>query len=977
MIALAMGLGCLLPLVGHTLGLGDIEVNSALNQELDARIKLLSAVPEDTQNLIVKLATRDEFNQAGIDRPFLLQSLKFTTEVKDGVPYIKVTSTKPIREPYLDFLIEIDWPKGHLMREYTILLDPPVFTHAPSDVRPAVANASSRPGAVSAPPAAADETSMRPGMSMSAAPAGSTENVAAPSAQQQTSSASSASSVPAAAPATMVTNNNATYAAPKNSNVRIKKGDTAWSLAKALRPDQSISTEQMMVALLRTNPESFIKDNVNGLKRGYILRIPDRSEIARISQSEAVAMVHKQNSLWRQYQHNLNGGTTAASAMSQSDTDKNATGSTDKSNAHLTIVSAGKGAGTGAAGNVDASKMSASELRAQLALVQERLESERLEKQNLQGEVGDLQKQVDKMKRLLSIEDNSMAEMQSTADKNKNAKQQPAATETKTEADQTAKPAADTTTVAKTEAEKPAAETKPESEAKPASATAESKPADKDKVFVDNKDKSQAVAQPQPQPQKTTPQMPVSQPRRGLLASVMGNPLILGAIGAGVLLLMALVFMIVKRRRVSAIAVTPAGDASDDDLANVADMLDDQAINENVSDEEVETSMAAAEGEAEKFDSDATMVLPSANDTVVTQAEPQEDEEPRDDVIAEADVYLAYGIYQQAEELLQNAIKEHPDNDAYRMKLAETYFAGKNVSGFGDLAAEMHERTKGTGSRWQKLVAMGKELIPGHELFQGASSDTEVALDDLVPSPEPMDIDLGLDDTRETAAPDLDFSLGDDSELELPDTTDDTDLNLEDDTPAAPLEELEFDLSETDAAIPEAEASTKSADEELSLDFEASDLGISIDDDDAETDNSLDFDLDLSAEAEGEDELADTPKTAEESELEEEFGLLDEPETTEESEDEFDIDVSEELGASATIVTTSDELTGGNASGEGDIDLSDLDDVDEVSTKLDLARAYLDMGDSEGTRSILEEVVAEGNAEQKAEAEALLAEING
>jgi pilus assembly protein FimV len=483
--------------------------------------------------------------------------------------------------------------------------------------------------------------------------------------------------------------------------------------------------------------------------------------------------------------------------------------------------------------------------------------------------------------------------------------------------------------------------------------------------------------------------MPVHQPR-GFLASIMGNPLILAAIGAGVLLLMALVFMIVKRRRASEFAVTPAGDASDDDLANVADMLDDQAVNENVSDEEVETSMAAAEGEAEEFDSDATMVLPSANDTVVTQAQPEE-EEARDDVIAEADVYLAYGIYQQAEELLQNAIKEHPDNDAYRMKLAETYFAGKNVSGFGDLAAEMHERTKGSGSRWQKLVAMGKELIPGHELFQGASSDTEVALDDLVPSPEPMDIDLGLDDTRETSAPDLDFSLGDDSEseLELPDISDDTALDLEaddtaldleEDTSAEPLEELEFDLSETDAAEPEpevdAEAPTESAEEEISLDFEASDLGISTDDD-AETDNSLDFDLDLSAEAEGEAELDDAPKTAEESELEEEFGLVDEPETTEEPEDEFDIDVSEELEASATIVTTADELAGGDADSEGDIDLSDLGDVDEVSTKLDLARAYLDMGDSEGTRSILEEVVEEGNAEQKAEAEALLAEING
>ncbi len=236
--------------------------------------------------------------------------------------------------------------------------------------------------------------------------------------------------------------------------------------------------------------------------------------------------------------------------------------------------------------------MSASELRAQLALVQERLESERLEKENLQGEVGDLQKQVDKMKRLLSIEDSSMAEMQSTADKTKNAEQQPAATETTTEADKNAGPAdeettaADETAAANTEAEKPAAENAPESEAQPEATTAESKPADENKVFVDKEDKSQPVAQPQPEktpPAKQTqmpPQMPVHQPP-GLIGSIMGNPLILGAIGAGVLLLLALGVMIAKRRRGNDVAVTPVGDTSDDDLANVADMLDDQAVNED------------------------------------------------------------------------------------------------------------------------------------------------------------------------------------------------------------------------------------------------------------------------------------------------------------------------------------------------------------------------------------------------------------
>ena len=117
----------LLPDYGFTLGLGEIEVSTALNQELNAEIELLSAAPEDVETLIVKLASREEFNRAGIDRPYLLSSLRFSAEVRDGVPFIRVTSDKPIREPFLNFLIEIDWPKGHMMREYTILLDPPVF----------------------------------------------------------------------------------------------------------------------------------------------------------------------------------------------------------------------------------------------------------------------------------------------------------------------------------------------------------------------------------------------------------------------------------------------------------------------------------------------------------------------------------------------------------------------------------------------------------------------------------------------------------------------------------------------------------------------------------------------------------------------------------------------------------------------------------------------------------------------------------
>ena len=116
-----------LPDTGYTLGLGEIEVNSALNQKLNADIELLSATPEDAETIIIKLASRKEFSRAGLDRPYLLNDLRFKSVVINDVLYIKVSSGSPIREPFLNFLIEIDWPNGHLLREYTVLLDPPVF----------------------------------------------------------------------------------------------------------------------------------------------------------------------------------------------------------------------------------------------------------------------------------------------------------------------------------------------------------------------------------------------------------------------------------------------------------------------------------------------------------------------------------------------------------------------------------------------------------------------------------------------------------------------------------------------------------------------------------------------------------------------------------------------------------------------------------------------------------------------------------
>ena len=298
--ALAFG-ALLLPDYGLTLGLGEIEVSTSLNQELNAEIELLSAAPEDVETLIVKLASREEFIRAGMERPYLLNSLKFNAEMRAGVPIIRVRSDKPIREPFLNFLVEIDWPKGHMMREYTILLDPPVFMGQQAPVqqeesRPA-AMESPRPASTGAVSEPQSSSGFRPSM-MPTTQAATAAPVPAPDIQTSQSRPVAVTQVTPAY--------TRSYQPP--SGYRIQQGDTLWSLADAMRPDQTVSIEQMMLAMLRSNPEAFINENVNGLKKGYILRIPDRDDIVTLNHADAVDVVREQNALWREYQQAVAGG---------------------------------------------------------------------------------------------------------------------------------------------------------------------------------------------------------------------------------------------------------------------------------------------------------------------------------------------------------------------------------------------------------------------------------------------------------------------------------------------------------------------------------------------------------------------------------------------------------------------------------------------------------------------------------------------
>jgi pilus assembly protein FimV len=981
-----------LPETAYTLGLGEIEVNSALNQKLNANIELLSATPEDTETIIVKLASRKEFSRAGLDRPYLLNDLRFKSEVIDGVPHIKVTSSSPIREPFLNFLVEIDWPNGHLLREYTVLLDPPVFMTQLASPAPATQGG------------AADSSGFRPSSSGStnvvpvvtpgavASPRPAAGSVApAPQAQPQ---AVAQTYIPAPYVQQQVTINQ-----PPGS-YRIKSGDTAWSLANAMMPDQSITVEQMMIAMLRSNPESFIGENINGLKRGYILRVPDYNEIVSVNPDEARALVREQAALWRQYQQTQAGGQPSsampADEMGGSAYSDDGAVVSGEDDAYLEIVSAGSGTST--MSGKDPTEMSAQELRAELALARERVETERVEKEALQQRIDSLEQNLSDMKGMLSIEDDALSDIQALG--------QPAASPTqgemlepdKVEAaaaemdesiaetdDMLAEQRLDDAISEETEiadSDMTTAEDSAETEegesavfldetsadAEPAEETTESAEPMQDEVVAED---------------TVTPEPPiVSQSPADPLSKLLSDPILLAAAGGGLLLILAVIGLIIKKRREAAedSEAPVAMDMNADDLESVADDIAAEAEVESLS-----SDQSAEHDAAEEFDSDSTKILDSSvEDTIITEDSGSalaEEDEPRDDVIAEADVYLAYGIYQQAEELLTQAIADNPDRDDYRVKLAETHYASKNAEAFVDVATEIKKRAGDEDTpAWKKVMIMGQDLCADNQMFQG-SLVGGLDVDALAPKAPEMDFDLGLDAVEETgeASSDVGLSL-DDQPLDLPEMEQAEDEPEEDLMIAEPVAEIEFDLSDT-GAVEEAPA-----EDEFSLDIDASELDIDIqeeaeepvasEDDEIHDVGDIDFGLDEETPAAEDDEEVAIDLTDEadalDLDLDDAFGE-EAPGSTTPAEPAAEEPVAEEPVAEAGKVEPSssfDEMTD-----EDDFDLSSLDDVDEVSTKLDLARAYLDMGDHEGTRGILEEVIAEGNDEQKQEANELMAKL--
>ena len=259
---LILTVSVLCPSLSWAVGLGEIHLNSALNEPLNAEIALVSATPEELTSLRAVLASRDTFTRYGIDRPSFLSTIAFKVgKGKDGHDALLVRSNDAIPEPFVTFLVEVNWARGRLVREYTVLLDPPVYT--PGESR------ASAP-AVAAPVAAPAETNQ----------SGSIRRETAPATTEPGSSTAPASSVAA------------------GDTYQVRGGDTLMKVARSVSPGSGAHLDQTMIALYRGNPQAF-DGNINVLRRGAVLRVPGADEIAALKQNEAVSEVRRQMSAWQ------------------------------------------------------------------------------------------------------------------------------------------------------------------------------------------------------------------------------------------------------------------------------------------------------------------------------------------------------------------------------------------------------------------------------------------------------------------------------------------------------------------------------------------------------------------------------------------------------------------------------------------------------------------------------------------------------
>lgn len=910
-----------LPATALALGLGKLTVNSNLGQPLSARVELTAAQKEELDSLAAKVADPSVYRDNNVQYPGSLARARVTIEQPpNGPPQLKITTAQAVNDPYVDLIVELNWATGRVVRNYTFLLDPPGMATQ------AQAVASSAPIRTEAAPARAARTERAEG----GAPA-------------------------AASPST-------------GDTYTVRRGDTLSKIAKVYKPE-NVTLEQMLVALFRSNETAFDGKNMNRLRTGQILTVLPADEASSVTQAEALKVVRVQAADWRAYRDRVAAAapSTEAAPASQVAGGKITTAVEDKGAAtqpgkDQLRVSREAGKGTLGAG----ATAQAEELTAKDKALRE-----------ANSRIADLEKTLKDMQRAVELKSQALADLQRQAEaakaKSVDASKSVTAQVAMAPAPTAAAPSAETTSSAPTSVVQPPAPAATPSKAAEAAAP-ETKPAEtqaaQTKAPEPNADA--AAAEPKPEPKAAAPvqqtKAPASPPKAAkppakaepsFFEDLLGNTPTWAILGA-VLGIVALIAGFVAARR------------------RTATKFEDSII----SGTDIKTNTV--------FGSTGGGVVNTGENSLASDFSREglgNIDTDEVDPIAEAEVYLAYGRDAQAEEILKEALKKDAQRQEIYLKLLEIHAQHNKPSAFETVASELYSVSGGHGEVWQKAVALGRQLDPNNPLFTEAGGAPDAAAAKAAehepaaaPASEPEPVPASAQifsmppdlKPEAKAGKELDFNL--DEDISLSPTSG---VASEPKTPAAILAGAAQEVAKSTRAA--SEPATAKLFPTVSEPAPARGNGESLAPPVRETvsfepESIPKFDLDFNLEEPSRPSPVVAPAPA---------PAAAKPVTLKPT--------PEAALAAVAAAAPAPQLARPAAAIELDkLDLafdpqrSTFEDPTpsvldgqwhDAATKLDLAKAYQEMGDVEGAREILQEVLHEGDDQQKSEAQALLSKL--
>ncbi|HUX91100.1 MAG TPA: FimV/HubP family polar landmark protein [Gallionellaceae bacterium] len=926
--------------------MGGINVTSALGHPLKAEISLADMGSSDTSTLVARLASVNEFKNAGLDYPYSLPKLTFVIETRaNGETYIKLTSTQPVNEPFVSLLVELSWPSGKMLREFTFLLDPAGFVPEQpkvaevKPVEPVLPVQEPVPAVIPIPvPAVAQEAAALPVESapVTALPVeeSSKEELAEskPAMSDMAKAELAAPELPKAEPlpvepvkAEPVKTEPlapAQQAAAAAKSVLVEKGDTLGKLADEVKP-VDVSLERMLVAMYRANAKSFDGKNMNRIKAGKILRMPEADEISKVSQVAAVKEIRAQVADWQNYRQQL---AAAQSAQAEQAPKQEAVGKISAAVAEKTPVI----------------KESAKEV----------LKLSKGESLGDKTVVGGGAKS--KQEKLADKEDDTAAKKKQLQEEQKK--------------------------IAKLEGINK--DVSKLVELKGGVVAAASAPA----AVTARKALPAASAVPATQPESAD--FDILAMLDDYFGFLLDDPVLLGA-GVAVLLgLGGLGFVMARRGKAGQ---KKSSSKTEDVGATTGSWRTPVAPSPDTGD--FTQTFAPAPAPA------APMSVAAALDDV--------------DPISEADLFLNFGRDAQAEEILKDALSKNPSNNQVKLKLLSIYTSRKDSKTFSRYAQEVKD--SGDAAAWERVAVMGREIDPENPTYGGTKGEVR----HREPTKPEVDFDLGMDkpaapaDSNAFAAKDfkMDFDLTG-SQPAISEDSIDLNVPFAQSSGAAPAKPADVDATSilSKEVVKSAQASSpmdfdvsgilpgeaKQIAQSTAMDFDISGILPEETKKSAEP-STMDFDLSGSSyesTAVLQEPLVDnepspsalnfndlvfeiptsqskpvdeTPKAAADEGM---AFTIDFP--TSENEEAPSAKPAPKLDMDFADININfgDDLPPANAGGEGKDE-----QWHEVATKLDLAKAYQEMGDADGAREILEEVMRDGDATQRESAEKLLQQI--